>query len=338
LRANSHGQVENAWRLDWQDRHVRRARASIRRLTATLTTGRLTLDVGKQFIRWARADVLNPIDRFAPRDFLNVIDSEFLAVTGARASLQAGSQTFEAVWVPQLTPSRMPLLTQRWTVVPAVGAGLSFVDAGSRFPKRAQTGARWRHTGSVFEAGASYFDGFNHFPAIELTPLEDVGAVALTRVFPRLRTYGADMAIPTQWLTFKAEAAYFISPADAFAKYALYVAEIERQVGEWMLTAGYAGTVVTRSSIPLAFDPERSLARSFIARASYVVDPRRTIAVEAVARQNGDGYYLKAEYSQALGDHYRVTVTPVLLGGDQHDFLGQYTRNSHVSLALRASF
>ena len=42
---------------------------------ATVAAGGFTLDVGKQFIRWGRADVLNPTDRFAPRDFLNVIDT-----------------------------------------------------------------------------------------------------------------------------------------------------------------------------------------------------------------------------------------------------------------------
>ena len=85
--------------------------------------GRLTLDVGKQFIRWARADVLNPIDRFAPRDYLNVIDTEFLPVIGARATLQLGPETLEAVWTPQMTPSRMPLLDQRWTVLATRGVG-----------------------------------------------------------------------------------------------------------------------------------------------------------------------------------------------------------------------
>lgn len=209
-------------------------------------------------------------------------------------------------------------------------------------PERIQAawnGGRWRHIGSRFEAGLSYFDGFNHLPGIDVTPLDDSGtAFALTRVFPRIRTYGADMAIPTRWLTLKAEAAYFVSPHSAFAEYGLYVGEIERQIGEWLLTAGYAGEVVTSAGRPLAFDPERSLARSFIGRASYTVDPRRSITIEGVARQSGDGYYLKAEYSQALGDFWRVTLTQVMLSGDEDDFLGQFTRNSHLSGALRLSF
>src|SRR6185436_6719296 len=74
LRANSHDQVEHSWRVSYWDRGVRRPRLSVRRLSATLTHDRFTVDVGKQFIRWGKTDIVTPTDRFAPRDFLNVID------------------------------------------------------------------------------------------------------------------------------------------------------------------------------------------------------------------------------------------------------------------------
>src|SRR5258706_7764193 len=140
LRANSHDQVEDEWRLDLSDRGVRRPRATLRRLTATFTAPHFTLDVGKQFIRWARADVLNPTDRFAPRDFLNVIDNEFLPVLGVRPSIQIGHETFEVVWVPRLTPSRLPLFDQRWTVLPPEAEGMLFVDGGATYPKASEQG------------------------------------------------------------------------------------------------------------------------------------------------------------------------------------------------------
>ena len=110
-RANSHDQVDDCWCVDFTDRGRLRPRVSVRRATATISRGPVTIDVGKQFIRWGNADIVNPTDRFAPRDFLNVFDAEFLAVTGARAVAQAGGQnTFEIVWVPRFTPSRVPLL------------------------------------------------------------------------------------------------------------------------------------------------------------------------------------------------------------------------------------
>jgi hypothetical protein len=388
LRANSHDQVDDRWRLDLDDRGVRRPRASLRRLTATLTHGPLTIDAGKQFIRWGKADIINPTDRFAPRDFINVVAPEFLAVTGVRAVALHGAETFELVWVPRLTPSRIPLLDQRWTAVPAEAALVLFVDFGSALPTGASTGLRWGHAGAGFEYSLSFYNGFNYLPDIGLVgqvgqvgqagqigqvgqvgqagqvgPAEPIG---LTRFYPAIRTYGADAAVPTRWFTVKGEAAYFTSRQtdglsrrsaegaaadDAAADlsrqsaagataddYVLYVVQLERQTGEWVIVGGYAGEIITARRSTLSFAPDRGMTRSIVGRASYTIDPVRTLAFETAVRQNGDGVYGKVEYSQARGQHWRATVTGVGISGHSGDFLGQYHRNSHVAVVLRYSF
>jgi hypothetical protein len=75
-----------------------------------------------------------------------------------------------------------------------------------------------------------------------------------------------------------------------------------------------------------------------VARASYTVDPARSVAFEGAVRQNGHGVYSKAEYSQAYGQHWRATVAGVLIRGEDSDFLGQYRRNSNATFAVRYSF
>jgi hypothetical protein len=88
----------------------------------------------------------------------------------------------------------------------------------------------------------------------------------------------------------------------------------------------------------LTFAPDRGLTRSIVGRASYTIDPNRSVAFETAVRENGAGVYAKAEYSQARGQHWRATVSGVLLAGDEDDFIGQYQRNSHVSIGVRYSF
>jgi hypothetical protein len=88
----------------------------------------------------------------------------------------------------------------------------------------------------------------------------------------------------------------------------------------------------------LTFAPDRGLTRAIVGRASYTVDVNRSVAFEAAVRQNGDGEYLKVEYSQARGGHWRATLGGALIRGEPDDFIGQYNRNSHVTLALRYSF
>ena len=73
-----------------------------------VTRGALSVRVGKQFIRWGKADILNPTDRFAPRDFLSVLDTEFLAVTGARPTLGLQSNSLDLVLPLHAEPDTAP--------------------------------------------------------------------------------------------------------------------------------------------------------------------------------------------------------------------------------------
>jgi len=337
-RANSHDQVENSWRLDILDRGTLRPALSARRLTATFTHGPITVDIGKQFIRWGKADIVTPTDRFAPQDFVNVIDPEYLAVTAARASVQWRNESFDGVWVPFFTPSRAPLLSQRWTVVPAGAEGITLFDASGRLPKGSQAGVRWGHIKGGYEFSLSYFDGFNNLPNISITPGPSPFVAGIAKTYPNLRSYGFDFAAPTGLLTLKAEATYATSTTRDSDNYLLYVVQLERQTGEWMFVGGYAGEVVTERRALFTFAPDRGLTKSIVGRASYTIDANRTAAVEMAVRQNGNGAYVKGEYSQARGQHWRATASGSIIRGDEDDFLGQYRLNSHVTFSIRYSF
>lgn len=335
LRANSHDQVEASWRVNLDDRDLRRPAISVRRLGFTAARGPLTLDVGKQFLRWGTTDIVTPTDRFAPRDFLDVVNDEFLAITAVRAVATHGAEAFDFVWSPRFTPSRTPLFDQRWAAVsPDIASLVHPVDGP--LPTRDQFGVRWTHLGPGFEVAGSYFDGFNNLPDFEVV----LGgpSLGIARRYPRLRMYGGDAAVPLRWFTVKGEAAYFTSPSADTDEYVIYVAQLERQSGEWLFIGGYAGEAVARSRSAVAFAPDRGLTRSIVASASYTIDVSQSLALESAVRDNGDGAYLKGEYSEAHGQHLRATIAGVLVRGDAGDFLGQFRRNSHVSLTVRYSF
>ena len=335
-RVDSHRQADRAWDLDWQDRRRRRPPFALRRLSALYHRGPLTAEIGKQFIRWGKADILNPTDRFAPRDFLAVVDNEFLAVTAARLTWESPAHTVDLVWTPRFTSSRLPLLNQRWAALPE---GIAVTESPPRFPGGPQFGARWSRRAARLEHSFSFFQGFNHLPLLDIRVLPALPfRFRVEPFYARMRMAGAEAALPLPWLTVKAEAAYFTSSTRQADEYVLYVIQLERQTGEWFLVGGYAGEAVTRSRAGLDFAPDRGLARAFLGRAGYNIDPNRSIAVEAAVRHNGRGVWTRAEYSQALGRHWRATAGFTWMAGKQGDFLGQYRRNSHASLALRFSF
>lgn len=338
-RFDSHRQFERAWRLDWADRRRQRPPVSARRLSLLAHRGGFTFEGGRQFIRWGKADILNPTDRFAPKDFLNVITTELLGVTAVRGTYERGGDTLEVVVQPVFTPSRTPLLNQRWAALPEEAAQFRLIEAAAQYPGRAAAGARWNHVGGGYEFSLSFYDGFNHLPvyAASLTPLPPP-TIVFERIHPQMRMYGGDAAVPARWLTVKAEAAYFTSSSPLADNYALYVIQAERQRGEWLFVGGYAGETVTERRVQIDFAPDRGLAKTFLGRASYNIDANRSIAFEGAARQNGKGFYGRFEYTQAVGAHWRVTAAANVLRGAREDFLGQYRRNSNLMVALRYSF
>lgn len=334
-RADSHRQTQREFGLSWQDRETRRPALEVRRLSAVYNRGPLTLELGKQFIRWGKTDVLIPTDRFAPRDYLGVVDNEFLGVTAARLTIEKKQNTLDMVWAPRFTPSRTPLLNQRWVTLPAEAP---VRDLGARYPGGSQYGLRWNRAGAGYETSLSFYDGFNHLPLLDYRVRTAPLRVDAWRFYPRMRMYGGDAAVPLKFLTLKGEAAYFTSSTPRAGEYVLYVLQLERQAGEWFFVAGYAGQAITAQPAMAGFAPDRGLARALVGRAGYTIDTNRSVALESAVRQNGKGAWVKFEYSQASGQHWRFTASCSLIRGSPGDFLGQYRRNSHATLTARYSF
>jgi len=337
-RADTHRQVNRDAQLNVDDRTTQRPAFSLRELNATLHKGKVTAEFGRQIIRWGKTDILTPTDRFAPKDYLSsVVDSDFLAVPAARITIAGANDSFDAIWQPWFTPSRTPLLNQRWTALPPELNGVTIADAGARYPGRSQFGLRWNHIAPRYEYSLSYFDGFNNLPLFSASLDPATAAVRAQRFYPSMRMYGADTAIPLPWLTVKGEAGYFTSTTPGAQDYVLYVIQVERQIKEWSLVGGYAGEAVTSGAAnALSFTPDRGFAKSFVGHATLTIDVNRSLTVETAVRSAGS--FVRFEYSQAFGEHWRVTPGVAWIRGDMTDFLGQYHRNSYASLGVRYSF
>jgi hypothetical protein len=268
------------------------------------------------------------------------VDNDFLAVTAARLSFEKRRNTIEGVFSPGLTPSRIPLLNQRWAPVPALPPGVALRDTGAVFPGGPQYGLRWNHAGGI-EYELAFYEGFNNLPSFNVTPRLTWNGpeVDIQRFYPNMIMGGGDVAIPLKWLTVKAEAAQFSTTDRRADEYTLYVLQLERQVGEWFFLGGYAGEAITRSgTLPADFAPDRGFSRTLLGRGGYTIDANRNITFEMAIRQNGAGAWLKGEYSQLFGQHWRATLDLTFIGGDNSDFLGQYHRNSQAMLIVRYSF
>ncbi len=346
-QTDTHRETERTLHLDFRDRGLLRPAFEIRTAKVTMHRGRFTVDIGKQLVRWGKADLLNPTDRFAPRDYLDVVDSEVLGVLAARATVEAAGNSLDLVWTPWFTPSRIPLLNQRWAELPP-GISVPIENAATNFPGGGQYGARVNHIGRRYEASVSLFQGYNHLPLLGAGFNPTGSVLYVERFYPKIREYGADAAIPLPWFTIKTEASLFqggwfqsragSSTTPQSDDYILYVAQLERDTGKWMFVGGYVGQTILVNRSQIDFDPERGLAQSFLVHVDYTIDTQQSVSVENATRQNAQGTLTRAEYSRLIGSHWRATLGAVVIDGAPSDFLGQYHRNSSAILKIRYSF
>lgn len=337
LATDSHEQVARNFQFDWNDRALERSPFSVRELALVVRKSNFTVTLGKQFIRWGEADFLNPTDRFAPTDQLNVVDQEVLPVSAARVVYSHGDNTFNLVWQPEFTPARIPLVNQRWTFLPPAYYSFHIDDRGAMFPGRSSFGVRWSHSATC-EYSFSFYDGFNYFPDFNLQIDPAASRISYSRMYPALRLYGGDLTVPRSLFTFKAEGGYYTFPRTNHDEYVLYLLELERQIRDIHLTLGYAGEVVTAHGSALQYPGERGFARGLVAHTLYTVDSNRALSLDVFLRQNGTSSLLSPAFSQSFRDHWRVTVGFTWLRGEAQDFLGQYHRNSFARTELRYSF
>lgn len=118
------------------DRMAKRPAFSVNEAYVEWEERRLKVRAGKQKILWGRADGVNPTDRFAVRDYTDLIDPERLGVAALRADLFLDGASLQLVAAPFYSPSRLGQPTTRWRPtldgLPAAAAPFSWpANSGS---------------------------------------------------------------------------------------------------------------------------------------------------------------------------------------------------------------
>ena len=269
--------------------------------------------------------------------------SSFWRVRGVRARAGMVSEHVSTrSWVPFFTPSRMPLLDQRWTPCSGASVELRGIVEGARAAARlAGRGALESHGRRATSGRCRTSTATTTCPTIarDASPLPNPRCRASrssvrTRRLPahaddrrrraRCRRAGS---------TIKGEAAYFIvvlaaggrlravrDPARAPDRRVVAGRRLRRRSGDRAARASWC-------SRPIA--AARAIVRR--PRRLHASTPIAASAIEASCGRTAEASTSRASSRRAYGPHWRTTVTGAVIGGDADDFLGQYRRNSHVS-------
>ncbi len=226
-----------------------------RRLAPPLTRGPFTLELGKQFVRWGKTDIVVPTDRFAPRDYLTVVDC---AVPRRSRRCEArpvpAVHTIELVWAPRLHAQPSSPCS--------ASAGRCSLLARRQPCRSSKRRRRFPGEGRLASAGARF--GIARILGVVLRRLQSPSrhpastpstrpseTIEFSRVYPPIRSYGADAAVPLAAGSRSRPRPHTSRRrrTDHGRIRALRRA-VERQSGEWLFVGGYAGEVVTTRRSP----------------------------------------------------------------------------------------
>jgi hypothetical protein len=364
FRLDTHHDIDRRRWTDASQRGVQQPAGSIGEFYLDVRLGRLDLRVGKQEIRWGRADGFNPTDNLIPYDYLDLFADRRIAVPSIKGDLYVGRNRLESVWIPFYTPTRLPLLGQRWfpqlpetallpvaAGAPPVQAALSYHHGRTDFPARtwgnSQWGVRWNQIVRRAEFSVSYFDGFDDIATFRsrLSPapeLSDRGLphyrVALDREFYRVRVAGVDFASELGPFGIRGEAGYFDRTDPDNRDHLLFVVGIDRSWGDWFVILQYAGQKVSGESPATATFPDLGLRSTLLYRIERTISASSRLELKGAVRLRDGDLMVQPEYSVALSNNWRLTLGAVAFAGSRSEFLGQYAENARASIQLRYSF
>lgn len=205
----------------------RRTRVDWLQATWFLRGENVDLRIGRQKIRWGKADGINPTDFFTPIDYtlpLPLEEDRYEAVPAIRTDVHVDDDnSLSLVAVNGFSPTRVP-----WPRP-------SPIAVRDDEPSGWQVGARWLRTGERLDWSVSAFHGRSTLPSLHAEPL--ASGPALVRHYPRVDALGADLARNFGTVGFRAEAAYYRRRADdgrqSAASGYMLVAGIDRSVDNW---------------------------------------------------------------------------------------------------------
>jgi hypothetical protein len=328
----------------------RRNRVDWMQATWFLRTERVDVRIGKQKVRWGKADGINPTDFFTPIDYtvlLPLEDDRYEAVPAVRADVHIDeTDSVSLVAVRGFTPTRTP-----WPKP-------SPFAVSNDEPSGWQLGVRWLRTGERLDWSLSAFRGDAALPLLHAEPTT-TGEPAFVRHYARLDALGADIARNFGGFGFRAEAAYYRRRAgqgrqSATSGYML-VAGVDRSLDHWNInvqgvlqhtpdwrdpareTNAFRRLAATRNAILHGQQKRTMVGMTARIAANWRHDTLQTELL-LVANASPRSVFARPMLTYALNDRLKLRAGYEHYAGDDDTYFGALKRNRTGFLEWQLSY
>ena len=324
---------------------------SVKETSLTTRFGPVELAAGKQIFAWGTADGYNPTDNLNPYDYLDPIELEKMAVWSVSSRVTFGPATLALVLVPVFTPSRTPLIGSRWAPFPPPGPVVDNREVPGSDIENMQYGARLRATVRGVDLSVSYFEGFDHLPAIRQSTatVNGVTVPRYTPVFTRMRVPGADFSTTFGKLEVHGEAAAKLVESNGRHDRFQAILGVNytwddlgvRWLDQIMLIAEYARETFLATRNRDVLDPInlRAFRDTALARVAFKLSEDTSLKVTAVLDfTDAPNHYLQTRLSHKITDALHVEGGLDFFGGPRETLYGRWKDNDRFLFNVKYYF
>jgi len=331
---------------EFENKGIRRLSFDLEEYYVEFNFSNFDLKVGKQIFSWGKADGFNPTDNLNPRDYIDLfVEEEKIGVPAVNLLYYWNDFTFDLVFIPTYTPTRLPLTNSRHSFL---DSETPFIVNGRELPadtlSSSQSGIRILRHISGWDLSVSYYDGYD-----DLTLAIVESDQSLTPTYNRTRVIGVDFATTFGGLGVHGEAAQFLYDGSNNEDYFQYILGFDYTwtnviyEHDIFLILEYMGDTTTQSRQDkrpaFATGLGRVFRNSFLSTVIYKFSD--TLELENTLLFNTDhhlSYLIKPEVHYDISDELKLTFGIDFIEGNQTTFFGQFDNDDRSYFFLRYSF
>ncbi len=329
-----------------ENKGIRRLSFDLEEFYAELNFNNFDVRIGKQIFSWGKADGFNPTDNLNPRDYIDLfVEEEKIGVPAINLLYYWNDFTFDLVFIPTYTTTRLPLLDSRHSFLDPENIP---VINGRNLPSdnisNSQTGIRILRHISGWDLSLSFYDGYD-----DLTQATVEDNESLTPRYNRMRVVGGDFATTFGGLGIHGEVAQFMYDGENDENYFQYVFGFDYT---WtniiydhdiFVILEYMGDKSTErqkvSKKVFGSGLARVFTNSILSTVTYKFSD--SLEFETKFAFNLDGhlsFLIKPEIRYDVNDNLKLTFGMNCIEGVQDTFFGQFEKDDRSYFFLRYSF
>jgi len=321
----------------------------------------IDIRIGKQQVVWGKADGVFITDVVSPLNLTEFLLPDFdeirTGVIAAKFDYYVGNSTFEAIWIPQFTPTTRPDQNSMWYIQPEFPAPPTFDWSKSEIDpslENSEIFLKYSFMGSNidFELMGGYTWDDN--PAMHVEKVIDpttqpptLTGLNITPEHHRLYLTGGSFSTEIKGVILRGEAAYYdgkyFQSEDPLATDALveknyinYVVGLDFDISGVKLSGQFIQKYIFDWEEGMTDDETNNMA-TFLAHYDALRETLHLELFSYIGLTDGDAL-IRPKITYDLEDSFSILLGSNIFVGDEDGQFGQYQDNSMIYMKIKYNF